>query len=188
MENPACKTTRSGSRSTRRKAGRSLFQDGAMASCGSWVTARLASSTSFIASYAATISPSSFSTTTSPRHRARCRACRRGGVGHRATRPGGRAVAGGACQRAARRSCSANYRSPDALCLALSKAELSGWESILEKIRKRANSTAVERFNRESTGVRHHPRRPTEPVEPCPGQRNGRHHRQHTAISVIPGL
>ena len=44
-----------------------------------------------------------------------------------------------------------NYRSPDALALALSKAELSGWESILEKIRKRANSAAVERFNREST-------------------------------------
>jgi hypothetical protein len=44
----------------------------------------------------------------------------------------------------------AKYQRPDLLGLAFSRANLSGWESILEKIRMRANSTAVERFNRES--------------------------------------
>ena len=44
----------------------------------------------------------------------------------------------------------ANYQNPDALALAVSKAALPGWEQALEHIRKRANSTAVERFNRES--------------------------------------
>ena len=44
----------------------------------------------------------------------------------------------------------ANYQSPDSLALAVSKADVSGWESVLERIRKRANSAAVERFNRES--------------------------------------
>jgi hypothetical protein len=42
------------------------------------------------------------------------------------------------------------YQSPDSLALALSTANLPGWESILQKVRKRANSMAVERFNRES--------------------------------------
>ena len=42
------------------------------------------------------------------------------------------------------------YQIPDSLALALSTANLPGWESILQKVRKRANSTAVERFNRES--------------------------------------
>ncbi len=46
-----------------------------MASCGSWVTGRSASSMSFTATCAATTSPSSCSTTTSPRRRVRCRAC-----------------------------------------------------------------------------------------------------------------
>jgi len=44
----------------------------------------------------------------------------------------------------------ANYKNPVAVTLALATADLSGWESILEAIRKRANSAAVERFNRES--------------------------------------
>src|SRR5262245_28960787 len=42
------------------------------------------------------------------------------------------------------------YRTPDALGSALAQAGLSDWEAVLAKIRKRANSTAVERFNRES--------------------------------------
>ena len=42
------------------------------------------------------------------------------------------------------------YQTPDSLALALSTANLPEWELILQKIRKRANSTAVERFNRES--------------------------------------
>src|SRR5262245_46982988 len=42
------------------------------------------------------------------------------------------------------------YQIPDSLALALSTANLPEWESILRKVRKRANSTAVERFNRES--------------------------------------
>src|SRR5262245_32421628 len=44
----------------------------------------------------------------------------------------------------------ATYQKPDALGMALAQAELQDWEPILAKIRKRANSTAVERFNRES--------------------------------------
>ncbi len=44
----------------------------------------------------------------------------------------------------------ANYRNADALTLELSKSALPGWESILEGVRRRANSTAVERFTRES--------------------------------------
>ncbi len=44
----------------------------------------------------------------------------------------------------------AEYPNPDALTLALSRAAISGWESILNGVRKRANSAAVERFNRES--------------------------------------
>src|SRR5262245_41855205 len=44
----------------------------------------------------------------------------------------------------------AMYRTPDSLGLALAQAGLAGWKSVLAKIRKRANSTAVERFNRES--------------------------------------
>src|SRR5262245_47635974 len=42
------------------------------------------------------------------------------------------------------------YRKADSLGLALATAGLSDWEPVLAKIRKRANSTAVERFNRES--------------------------------------
>ena len=42
------------------------------------------------------------------------------------------------------------YRTPDASGLALAQAGLSDWEPVLARIRKRANSTAVERFNRES--------------------------------------
>ena len=42
------------------------------------------------------------------------------------------------------------YQTPDSLALALSTTNLPEWELILQKIRKRANSTAVERFNRES--------------------------------------
>ena len=56
-----------------------------------------------------------------------------------------------------------NYRQSRTRWRCAARADLSGWESILEKIRKRANSAAVERFNRESRGVRHHPRRSTEP-------------------------
>ena len=44
-----------------------------------------------------------------------------------------------------------HYRHPDALVLALSTSDLRGWETCLEDIRKRANSAAVDRFNREST-------------------------------------
>jgi serine/threonine protein kinase len=44
----------------------------------------------------------------------------------------------------------AEYQKSDALTLALSGAALSGWEPIVEAVRKRANSTAVERFIRES--------------------------------------
>src|SRR5262245_12996687 len=44
----------------------------------------------------------------------------------------------------------AKYRITDALALSLAKADLDGWESVLEKIRKRANSDAVNRFERES--------------------------------------
>ena len=44
-----------------------------------------------------------------------------------------------------------HYRHPDDLVLALSKTDLRGWESCLEGMRKRANSAAVDRFNREST-------------------------------------
>jgi len=43
-----------------------------------------------------------------------------------------------------------NYQRQDTLALALAGADLPGWESILDKVRKRANSAAVERFNRES--------------------------------------
>src|SRR5262249_44467741 len=43
-----------------------------------------------------------------------------------------------------------HYQGQDTLALALARADLPGWESILDKVRKRANSTAVERFNRES--------------------------------------
>jgi serine/threonine protein kinase len=42
------------------------------------------------------------------------------------------------------------YKNPDGLTLALARTDLPGWESVLEGIRKRANSAAVERFNRES--------------------------------------
>src|SRR5262245_19398306 len=41
------------------------------------------------------------------------------------------------------------YRRPDSLGLAMVEAGLSDWEPVMAKIRKRANSTAVERFNRE---------------------------------------
>ncbi len=44
----------------------------------------------------------------------------------------------------------AKYQHPDGLGLALSSANVTEWEAILDKIRQRANSTAVERFNRES--------------------------------------
>ena len=44
----------------------------------------------------------------------------------------------------------ARYQHSDGLGLALSSAGVAEWEAILEKIRHRANSTAVERFNRES--------------------------------------
>ena len=44
----------------------------------------------------------------------------------------------------------AMHQQPDCLGLALSRTGLTGWEAILDKIRRRANSTAVERFNRES--------------------------------------
>ena len=42
------------------------------------------------------------------------------------------------------------YRHPDGLGLALSQAGLTEWEPFLDKVRRRANSTAVERFHRES--------------------------------------
>src|SRR5262245_52617729 len=51
---------------------------------------------------------------------------------------------------ALRKALLATYQKPDALGMALAQAELQDWEPILAKIRKRANSTAVERFNRES--------------------------------------
>src|SRR5689334_7539430 len=44
----------------------------------------------------------------------------------------------------------AKYLHPDGQGLALSSAGVADWEAILGKIRHRANSTAVERFNRES--------------------------------------
>src|SRR4030095_628876 len=44
-----------------------------------------------------------------------------------------------------------HYRRPDALVLALARAGPPGWDGCLESIRKRANSAAVDRFNREST-------------------------------------
>lgn len=44
----------------------------------------------------------------------------------------------------------ANHQRADALAIALSTADLPGWESVLDKIRKRANSAAVDRFNHES--------------------------------------
>ena len=44
----------------------------------------------------------------------------------------------------------ANYQNPDGLALAASRTDLPDWEDVLEQIRRRANSTAVERFNRES--------------------------------------
>ena len=44
----------------------------------------------------------------------------------------------------------AKYQHPDGLGIALSSANVTEWEAILDKIRQRANSTAVERFNRES--------------------------------------
>src|SRR5262245_31967372 len=49
-----------------------------------------------------------------------------------------------------RRVLLAAYQKPDRLGVALAEAGLSGWETVLAKVRKRANSTAVERFNRES--------------------------------------
>lgn len=42
------------------------------------------------------------------------------------------------------------YRQADTLGLALSRAGVSEWEGLLERVRRRANSTAVERFHRES--------------------------------------
>ena len=44
----------------------------------------------------------------------------------------------------------ANYQNPDGLALAASRTDLPDWKNVLEQIRRRANSTAVERFNRES--------------------------------------
>ena len=82
----------------------------------------------------------------------------------------------------------ANYQSPDALVLAASRAELPGWESILDQNPKARQLDRGGAVQPRVPGVRHHPRGSTEPVEPRSGQRNGRHHRQHTAIPVIPGL
>ena len=75
-----------------------------------------------------------------------------------------------------------------ALALALSTAELPDWEPILQKIRKRANSTAVERFNRESRVSSIIRADQLSRSSAGPGQWHRRHHRQHPAISVLSGL
>ena len=64
---------------------------------------------------------------------------------------GGGSVAGRSAQRKLLEIVLGNYRSPDALALAVSKSRPArlGIDP-RSKIRKRANSTAVERFNRES--------------------------------------
>ena len=144
-------TSRSGSRSTKTRAARSSISSAATASCGNWATARSASSMSSTAICATTTSPSSSSTTTSPPPRVRCRACRGGRDRHHRPGAGGRAMAG----RSARATCSnivlANYRQPGRAGVSrCPRPTCPDWELVLEKIRKRANSTAVERFNRES--------------------------------------
>ena len=144
-----------------------LFQAASRASCGSSAMAPSASSMSFTAICAATTSPSSSSTTTIPPRRVRCRASR--------PRP---------CPRSPSECWKRNtgLRSERAQLLDIVLAQLPesglagpracpaptcpGGNRSSNKVRKRANSTAVERFNRESQRLRHHSRRSIESLGP----------------------
>ena len=110
----------------------------------------LASCMSFTAICAAMTSPSNFSTTTSPPLPVLCRVSR-----PRPCPPSRDGLGGGQWpqERAGKllEIVLANYQSPDALALALCRRPICrAGKSILAKIRKRANSAAVDRFNRES--------------------------------------
>ena len=79
-----------------------------------------------------------------------------------------------------------NYRSPDALALAVARADL-----LRLGIDPRSNPQARQLDRRRTLQprverVRHHSRRSTESLGSRSGERHRRHHRQHPAIPVVP--